>query len=68
LCFAEHKYGAKDICTIVVNDLIIKKKYRADFKEFLLNPELSNEEKIEEMNDDYSDIFEQIENLLLSLT
>jgi len=68
LCFAEHKYWAKDICTIVVNDLIFKKKYRADFKNFLLNPELSNEEKVEEMNDDYSDIFEDIENLLLSLT
>jgi len=64
LCFAEHKYGAKDICTIVVNDLIFKKKYRADFKDFLLNPELSNEEKVEKMNDDYSDIFEQINSIL----
>jgi hypothetical protein len=60
LCFAEHKYGAKDICTIVVNDLIFKKKYRADFKEFLLNDELSNEKKVKEMNDEYSDIFEEL--------
>ena len=67
LCFAEHKYGAKDICTIVVNDLIIKKKFRADFKDFLLNSELSNEEKVEEMNDEFQDIFEEIEKLLLEL-
>ena len=68
LCFAEHKYWAKDICTIVVNDLVIKKKFRADFKDFLLNPELSNEEKVNLMDDEYEDIFERIENLLLSLT
>ncbi len=60
LCFAEHKYWAKDICTVVVNDLIVKKKFRADFKDFLLNPELSNEQKTEEMNDDFTDIFEEI--------
>lgn len=64
LCFAEHKYGVKDICTIVVNDLIFKKKYKADFKDFLLNPELTNEQKINEMNDDFSDIFEQIASIL----
>ncbi len=64
LCFAEHKYWAKDICTIVVNDLIFKKKYRADFKDFLLNPELSNEQKTEEMDDEYLDIFEQIASIL----
>ena len=64
LCFAEHKYGAKDICTIVVNDLVIKKKFRADFKDFLLDSELSNEEKIEKMSDDYFDIFEEINSIL----
>jgi len=64
LCFAEHKYWAKDICTVVVNDLIIKKKFRADFKDFLLNSELLNEQKTEEMNDDFSDIFEEIEEKL----
>lgn len=64
LCFAEHKYWAKDICTIVVNDLVIKKKFRADFKDFLLNLELSNEEKVNLMDDSYSDIFEQIQTIL----
>jgi len=48
--------------------LIFKKKFRADFKDFLLNSELTNEKKVEEINDDFFDIFEQIENLLLSLT
>jgi len=64
LCFAEHKYWAKDICTVVVNDLIFKKKFRADFKDFLLNLELTNEQKVEEMNDDYSDIFDQFSAIL----
>ena len=67
LCFAEHKYWAKDICTVVVNDLVINKKFRPDFKEFILNPELTNEEKILEMNDEYSDIFEQIKELLVEI-
>ena len=64
LCFAEHKYGAKDICTVVVNDLVIKKKFRADFKDFLLDPELTNIEKVEKMNDEFSDIFDEIEKIL----
>lgn len=64
LCFAEHKYWSKDICTIVVNDLVVKKKFRADFKNFILNTELSNEQKINLMNDNYEDIFAQISSLL----
>jgi len=67
LCFAEHKYWAKDICTIVVNDLVFKKKFRADFKDFLLNTELTNEQKVEKINDNYSDIFEQINIILWKL-
>jgi len=64
LCYAEHKYWAKDICTVVVNDLIIKKKYRPDFKNIILDESLSNEEKICLMNDSYSDLFEQISLIL----
>ena len=64
LCFAEHKYWAKDICSVVVNDLIIKKKFRPDFKEIILNYEKENIKKIEELNSDYSSIFEQISTLL----
>ncbi|MDD3144861.1 MAG: U32 family peptidase [Candidatus Gracilibacteria bacterium] len=64
LCFAEHKYGSKDICTVVVNDLVIKKRFRPDFKEIILNNELSNEDKINLMDDSYIDIFSQIAGLL----
>ncbi|MDD3793765.1 MAG: U32 family peptidase [Candidatus Gracilibacteria bacterium] len=64
LCFAEHKYGAKDICTVVVNDLIIKKKFKADFKEIILDNNLSNQEKIDLLDDEYNDIFGQISSLL----
>jgi len=64
LCFAEHKYWAKDICTIVVNDLVIKKKFRADFKDFILDMEKTNEEKVEEMKDEYFDVFDEISSIL----
>lgn len=60
LCFAEHKYGAKDICTIVVNDLIIKKKFRPDFKEILQDTNLSNQQKLAELCDEYRNIFQEI--------
>ena len=64
LCYAEHKYWSKDICTVVVNDLVIKKRFRPDFKEIILNNELSNEDKINILDDSHDDIFSQIEWLL----
>ncbi len=64
LCFAEHKYWVKDICTVVQDDLIIKKKFRADFKEFILDENLSNEEKIKLMDDRFLNDFEKIEDIL----
>ncbi len=67
LCYAEHKYWAKDICTVVVNDLVFKKKFRADFKEFILDESLDNEQKIEEINDKYRDSFQQIWDCLKKL-
>ncbi|MCD5380652.1 U32 family peptidase, partial [Candidatus Gracilibacteria bacterium] len=60
LCYAEHKYGARDICTVVVNDLVFKKKFRADFKELILDEALDNTQKVELLNDDYRDIYQQI--------
>jgi hypothetical protein len=44
--------------------LIIKKKFRADFKEFILDENLSNEEKVNLMDDSYKNIFEQINDLV----
>jgi len=67
LCYAEHKYWSKDICTVVVNDLIIKKKFKPDFKEIILNNELSNEDKIKILDDNYIDIFSEIASTLWKL-
>lgn len=64
LCFAEHKYWAKDICTVVLDDLIVKKKFRSDFKEFVLDKNLSNEDKIDKMNDEHIDNFEKLSMIL----
>ncbi len=64
LCFAEHKYWTRDICTVVVNDLIFKKKFRADFKKILLNNSLTEIEKIESFDDNFEDIFQEILNIL----
>lgn len=64
LCFAEHKYWAKDICTVVVNDLITKKRYKPDFKKIILDETLNNEEKINILNDDYITDFEKISWIL----
>lgn len=63
LCYAEHKYGAKDICTVVVNDLIVKKIYKADFKKIILDKTLHDEEKLQHLDDSYQDLFDQIEHI-----
>ena len=67
LCYAEHKYWAKDICTIVVNDLIYKKRFHPDFKSIVLDTTTSNLEKINLLSDDYADPFTEVANLMESL-
>lgn len=67
LCYAEHKYGAKDICTIVVNDLVYKKRFRADFKKILSDESLSGMEKVEAFQDEYKDVFDTVESILTLL-
>ncbi|NDK09073.1 hypothetical protein EOM39_07595, partial [Candidatus Gracilibacteria bacterium] len=67
LCFAEHKYGAKDICTVVVDDLIIKKRFRPDYKKIILDKEKNNIEKTEAFSDIYLNPFEKIEKILQDL-
>lgn len=57
LCFAEHKYGAKDICTVVVNDLVIHKVFRADFKKIILDENISEQAKLQKFDERYQDIF-----------
>lgn len=67
LCFAEHKYWVKDICTVVVNDLIVKNKYRSDFKEFILDDSLDNNEKIKLIDDSYYDVFWKIDEIFTDI-
>lgn len=67
LCFAEHKYGARDICTVVANDLIFKKKFRADFKKIILDNTLSDLDKIWMFDDKFEDIFDKVEDILTKI-
>ena len=63
LCFAEHKYTDRDICTVVVNDLIVKKTINYDFRRILQKEDISNNEKIEKFDNEYLDEFEQLSEL-----
>ncbi|RAL57804.1 hypothetical protein BLD25_00400 [Candidatus Gracilibacteria bacterium GN02-872] len=67
LCFAEHKYGERDICTVVVNDLVVKKKFKPNFKKIILDKNISNEEKVDLLDDSYENIFQKIENILTKI-
>lgn len=66
LCFAEHKYWTRDICTIVMNDLIIKNRYSPAFKKIILG-DVSDREKLESIYSEFHDIFEEIERIFDSL-
>ena len=67
LCFAEHKYGARDICTEILDDFEIKKTIVPEYKKLILNPELSQEDKLSAMNNHYSDPFEEISHIVDNL-
>lgn len=67
LCFAEHKYWERDICTVVVNDLVVKKKFKPNFKKIILDKNISNEEKVDLLGDSYENIFQKIENILTKI-
>lgn len=67
LCFAEHKYWERDICTVVVNDLVVKKKFKPNFKKIILDKNISNEEKVDLLDDSYENIFQKIENILTKI-
>ncbi|MFA5917510.1 MAG: U32 family peptidase [Candidatus Gracilibacteria bacterium] len=64
LCFAEHKYGSKDICTVVINDLIIKNRFKPDYKKIILDNNSTNIEKTGFLNNDYKDPFSTILEIL----
>jgi len=65
LCFAEHKYTDRDICTVVLNDWVRKKAIRYDFRKIIQNEKLENNEKVKELDNEYLDEFEQLDNILL---
>jgi len=67
LCFAEHKYWERDICTVVVNDLVVKKKFKSNFKKIILDKNISNEQKVDLLDDSYENIFQKIENILTKI-
>ena len=67
LCFAEHKYWERDICTVVVNDLVVKKKFKPNCKNIILDKNISNEEKVYLLDDSYENIFQKIENILTKI-
>ena len=64
LCFAEHKYTDRDICTVVVNDLITKKSINYDFRKIIKDENLSNNEKAEKFDNDYVEDFEKLEQII----
>jgi hypothetical protein len=47
-----------------VNDLIIKKRFRPDFKKIVLDNSKTPLEKIAYFDDKYKDIFEEISEIL----
>jgi F0F1-type ATP synthase delta subunit len=64
LCFAEHKYTDRDICTIVVNDLLVKKTIKYDFRKIINDKEITNNEKVKILDNEYKNDFEQLDIFL----
>jgi len=64
LCFAEHKYTERDICTVVLNDLVYKKGVKYDFRKIIKNEELDNNQKVKKFNNNYKNEFEELNNLV----
>ncbi len=64
LCFAEHKYTNRDICTVVVNDLIIKQASKADYRKIIRNTEEENNTKVAKFENEYKDEFELLEEIM----
>jgi collagenase-like PrtC family protease len=64
LCFAEHKYTDRDICTLVVNNWIRKKAIRYDFRKLIWDKNLENNEKVAKLDNEYKDEFQQIDELI----
>jgi len=62
LCFAEHKYTDRDICTMVVNNLIIKKSINYDFRKIIKDDKVPNNEKAKQFDNTYISEFDQLKD------
>jgi len=49
---------------VVVNDLIIKKRFRPDFKELILDDSIDTFEKLKLLDNEYFDDFQKMSNIL----
>lgn len=67
LCFAEHKYWSRDICTVILDDFDVKKTIRSDYKKIILNPEISTEEKLKLLDNKYKNPFDEIGEIVDNL-
>ncbi|MDD5213711.1 MAG: U32 family peptidase [Candidatus Gracilibacteria bacterium] len=67
LCFAEHKYETRDICTVVLDNMEIKHRFRPDFKKLVLDETISNEEKANLLNMEYKSDTQILEEIFEKL-
>jgi hypothetical protein len=47
--------------------LVVKKKFKPNFKKIILDKNISNEQKVDLLDDSYENIFEKIENILTKI-
>ena len=47
--------------------MIVKKKFKPNFKKIILDKNISNEQKVDLLDDSYENIFEKIENILTKI-
>ncbi|MCK9271930.1 U32 family peptidase [Candidatus Gracilibacteria bacterium] len=67
LCFAEHKYGDRDICTVILDNFDVKKSSKPDYKKIILDKDLSVEEKLKFLDNNYKNNFDEIGELVDNL-
>ncbi|MDD2566236.1 MAG: U32 family peptidase, partial [Candidatus Gracilibacteria bacterium] len=67
LCFAEHKYGVRDICTEILDNFEIKKAILPEYKKLILNPLFSQEDKLKLLDNNYLDPIDEINTIVDNL-
>jgi len=63
LCFAEHKYGSRDICTVILDDFDVKKTIRPDYKKIILDGTITTDEKLKLLDNKYTNPFDEISTI-----